>query len=97
MQQATGNAVKTRYPREYALPNIDLHTMLFESMYPRAVEDTKIHIDAAEPSHYVTKADARVLTKQIAHGLRTQYGVGANGGGKDVVVVFSTGQYGLPV
>ena len=35
--------------------------------------------------------------KQVAHGLRGNYGIGSSGPGKDVVVVISSGQILLPV
>jgi 4-coumarate--CoA ligase len=60
-------------------------------------EDTKIHIDAANISNHLTKGDCRVLLEQFAHNLRTQYGVGASGLYKDVVVGFSDLQILLPV
>jgi 4-coumarate--CoA ligase len=60
-------------------------------------EDTKIHIDAANTSNYLTKSDCRVRLEQFAHGLRTQYGVGASGPFKDVVVGFSDLQILLPI
>ena len=57
-----------------------------------------IHCEAADPSACsITKAQARELTKRIAHGLRTNFGVGASGPGRDVVTVISSGQALLPI
>jgi 4-coumarate--CoA ligase len=55
-----------------------------------------VHAEAADPSNCITKAEARTYTKKIAQGLRHQYGIGANGPGKDVVVAISSGQILLP-
>jgi 4-coumarate--CoA ligase len=60
-------------------------------------EDTVIHCDAANTSNAITKSHARELTKQVAHGLRHNFGIGANGPGKDVVVCISSGQPLLPI
>ena len=62
-----------------------------------AGEDYLLHDDAASPERFTTKSQARNLTKRIAHGLRCEYGVGASGPGKDVVMVMCTGQVFLPV
>ena len=51
-----------------------------------------LHVEAADPSNEVTKADLRDLTRKIAHGLRHRYGIGAHGLNKDVVTVISYGQ-----
>jgi 4-coumarate--CoA ligase len=45
----------------------------------------------------LTKSDCRVRLEQFAHGLRTNYGVGALGPYKDVVVGFSDLQILLPI
>lgn len=60
-------------------------------------DDAKIHIDAADTSNLLTKADCRTYAEQLAHGLRTNYGVGADGHSKDVVVGFSSLQVLLPL
>ncbi|KAJ7273168.1 hypothetical protein C8J57DRAFT_1128890 [Mycena rebaudengoi] len=49
------------------------------------------------PSHGITKALARTLTYRIAHTLRTRFGIGQQGSGKDIVIVISTGQIFLPI
>ena len=56
-----------------------------------------IHIEAANPSNAITKAQARDITKQVAYSLRHNYGIGASGPGKDVVVCISSGQPLLPM
>ena len=62
-----------------------------------ASEDTVIHCEAANPSNVITKARARELTKEVAYSLRHNYGIGADGPGKDVVVCISSGQPLLPM
>lgn len=60
-------------------------------------ETTKVHIDAANTTNYLTKADCRTLTEQFAYSFRNIYGIGASGLNKDVVVGFSTLQILLPI
>ncbi|KAI0406811.1 acetyl-CoA synthetase-like protein [Xylaria palmicola] len=79
------------------VPNVDVMTMLFESEACRAPDDAIICADAAEPSHNLTKARLLQLSKRIANVLRYQYGIGANGSGKDVVFNISTGHFMIPV
>ena len=52
--------------------------------------------EAHDPSNVITKKQCRELTQQIAHFLRTEYGIGASGPGKDIVVGLSNGQRALP-
>ncbi len=70
---------------------------LTESNHCAAGESTRLHADADEPDKTITKAEARIITKQIAYFLRDQYGIGAQGPGADVVVTISSGQRLLPV
>ncbi|KAH7317122.1 4-coumarate-CoA ligase 2a [Stachybotrys elegans] len=79
-----GNAVE--------IPSFDLLTLLFDSKHCLAKEDTPIHAEARDPERVITKRRARDLTKQFAHFLRHEYGIGSDGPGKDVVVAVSTGQ-----
>jgi len=44
----------------------------------------------------LTKGALRLLTEQIAYGLRTHYGIGAQGPYKDVVTIMSSGQPLVP-
>jgi 4-coumarate--CoA ligase len=44
-----------------------------------------------------TKAQALILTKRIAFGLRNQFGIGSSGPGKDVVNVIVSGQTLSPI
>ncbi|KAJ9607983.1 hypothetical protein H2200_008062 [Cladophialophora chaetospira] len=74
------------------VPKIDLLTLLFESEHGVAEDDTVLHLEAANPSNKITKSDLRDLTQRIAHGLRQNYDLGANGPNKDVVTVISYGQ-----
>lgn len=55
-------------------------------------EDIVLHVEADNPSNKVTRNDLRDLVERIAHGLRHNYDVGANGPNKDVVTVISYGQ-----
>lgn len=64
-----------------------------DSHWCLAHEGTQIHVDAANPSNSVTKAEARTLVKRVAHLLRDRYGIGASGAGRDVVL---TVLYGSP-
>ncbi|KAH7055966.1 4-coumarate-CoA ligase-like protein [Macrophomina phaseolina] len=86
-----------RCPESYTLPNLDILTLLFESHHSSANEETPIHISAANPTHLVTKFQARILTKRTGYALRHAYGIGASGPGKDVVTVMSTGHHLLPI
>jgi 4-coumarate--CoA ligase len=56
-----------------------------------------IHCEAANPSNSITKSQARKLTKRVAYSLRHEFGIGASGPGKDVVVCVSSGQPLLPI
>ncbi|KAJ7901855.1 hypothetical protein B0H14DRAFT_3422538 [Mycena olivaceomarginata] len=84
-------------PASTTIPQLDLLSFLFESPESLATETTVLHAEAANPTEGITKAQARVLTRRIAHTLRTRFGIGQHGSGKDVVVVMSTGQYLLPI
>uniref|UniRef100_A0A8H7KBY0 AMP-dependent synthetase/ligase domain-containing protein n=1 Tax=Bionectria ochroleuca TaxID=29856 RepID=A0A8H7KBY0_BIOOC len=83
------------YGKERPIPNLDLLSLLFESSYCRAYENTPIHAEAKDPNRFMTKAQARTLSKNFAYFLRHNYGIGASGPGKDVVVTVSTGQHAL--
>ncbi|KAK5555589.1 hypothetical protein LTR46_006614 [Exophiala xenobiotica] len=78
------------------VPKLDLLTLLFDSEHGVAQDDTVLHLEAANPSNKITKSDLRDLVQRIAHGLRDQYGIGANGRNKDVVTVISHGQVLIP-
>ncbi|ETN40443.1 uncharacterized protein HMPREF1541_04720 [Cyphellophora europaea CBS 101466] len=82
--------------KDYALPNLDLLSLLFDSPLSLTKEDTVVHAEAADPSNSITKSQARAYTKRIAYHLRQSFGIGANGSGKDVVVCISSGQILLP-
>ncbi|KAF4120892.1 Acyl-CoA synthetase (AMP-forming)/AMP-acid ligase II [Geosmithia morbida] len=77
------------------LPKLDLLTLLFDSEHTQAQEDSPLHGEAKNPEYILTKARLRQLTCQFAAFLRDQYGIGASGPGKDVVVTVSTGQSAL--
>ncbi|KAH8661429.1 hypothetical protein BGZ60DRAFT_413175 [Tricladium varicosporioides] len=83
-------------PKSYDIPALDLLTFLFDSSHTWAKDTTLLHCEAANPSIGITKSLARTLTKQVAYSLRHNYGIGANGPGKDVVVCISSGQPLLP-
>jgi len=57
-----------------------------------ANEDTVLHAEAADPTNKLTKAEARTLTKRLAHVFRNKFGIGSHGPNKDVVVCISSGQ-----
>lgn len=62
-----------------------------------AKPDTPIHISAADPSLVLTTSRARDLTQATSAALRKHFGIGAQGAGKDICSVISTGHYLLPV
>ncbi|KAK3715228.1 hypothetical protein LTR37_007195 [Vermiconidia calcicola] len=87
---------KSRKP-DIELPELDLLTLLFDSSWCLAKDDTKIHIEAANPENSISKAEARDFVRRIAYVLRNQYGLGARGPGKDVVLTMSSGSPFIPV
>jgi acyl-coenzyme A synthetase/AMP-(fatty) acid ligase len=85
------------HPRkDHDFPNIDLLTLIFDHPEAGSTDSTISHAEAEDPSNCLNRAEVRRYTKRIAHGLRTQYGVGESGPGKDVVLVISSGQILLP-
>ncbi|KAK4499750.1 hypothetical protein PRZ48_007936 [Zasmidium cellare] len=87
-----------RSPRkDIDIPKVDLLTLLFDSPWGQAEESRKIHVEAANPDNFITKAGARTLVKQIAYVLRNDYGIGAKGPGKDVVLTVVNGSPFAPV
>ncbi|KAJ7915045.1 hypothetical protein B0H13DRAFT_2231986 [Mycena leptocephala] len=80
-----------------SIPQLDLLSFLFDSPQCLAEETTVLHAEAANPSNGITKTQARILTRRIACTLRTRFGIGQHGSGKDIVVVMSTGQFLLPI
>ncbi|KAJ6505232.1 4-coumarate-CoA ligase, partial [Mycena sanguinolenta] len=80
-----------------SIPQLDLLSFLFDSPQCLAEETTVLHAEAANPSNGITKTQARILTRRIACTLRTCFGIGQHGSGKDIVVVMSTGQFLLPI
>ncbi|KIW27268.1 uncharacterized protein PV07_07022 [Cladophialophora immunda] len=83
--------------REIDLPRLDLLSLLFDSDWCLALEETKIHVQAANPSNSITKAESRGLLKQVAYVLRHRFGIGASGAGKDVVLTVLSGSPFAPV
>lgn len=68
-----------------------------ESPRCRATDDTVIHGEAANPSNTITRAEARGFIKRVAYVLRNDYGIGASGIGKDVIVSTSSGSPLIPI
>ncbi|RFU32015.1 hypothetical protein B7463_g4324, partial [Scytalidium lignicola] len=83
--------------KQYDIPALDLLTFLFDYEDCDSKEDTVVHVEAENPSNSITKAQARDLTQRIAYSLRHEFGIGAQGPGKDVVVCISSGQPLLPM
>ncbi|PHH82205.1 hypothetical protein CDD82_6692 [Ophiocordyceps australis] len=81
---------------QLAIPNIDLLTFLFDSEHSRAQEHTRLHAEAHDADHGLTKAQTRAISQQIAYFLRHRYAIGATDSANDVVVTVSTGQHALP-
>jgi 4-coumarate--CoA ligase len=67
-----------------------------DSEHSLAEDDTPLHISAANPNVFLTKATLRALAERIAYFLRTTFSIGAHGPYKDVVVVCSSGQPAAP-
>jgi len=82
--------------KQYEVPNLDLLTFLFDSEYTASQDDTVLHVSAHTPSHFITKANLRIYSQQVAHGLRTHFGIGSQGPYKDVVTILSSGQPFVP-
>ncbi|PSN69038.1 4-coumarate-CoA ligase-like protein [Corynespora cassiicola Philippines] len=83
--------------KTYPVPDVDLLTLLFDTDSSLAKPDTVIHASAADPRLTLTVSRARTLTEATSSALRRHFGIGANGAGKDIVSVISTGHYLLPV
>lgn len=74
---------------KFRAPRIDyLSWLLARRSYH---DDSEIFIDAHDPNNAITYGELVDLTKRIGQGLR-EIGIGANGLGKDVVMVFSPNQ-----
>ncbi|SMY28163.1 unnamed protein product [Zymoseptoria tritici ST99CH_1A5] len=82
--------------RHVDIPPVDLLTLLFDSEHSVAEDSTVLHIEAADPTNKITKAQLRLLVENIAHGLRTQYRIGWNGPNVDTVTVITHGQILVP-
>jgi 4-coumarate--CoA ligase len=67
-----------------------------DSEHCASVDETVLHIDAADPENKLTKSGLREKAQKIAHGLRHKYGIGASGPNKDVITVMSYGQVMVP-
>ncbi|OAL49911.1 4-coumarate-CoA ligase-like protein [Pyrenochaeta sp. DS3sAY3a] len=95
--EKTSDGIIYRAAKTYPVPDLDVLTLLFDSEHSRAKEDTPIHISAADPSLVITTSRARELTHVTSAALRKHFGIGAQGAGKDICSVISTGHYLLPV
>ncbi|KAH7122295.1 4-coumarate-CoA ligase-like protein [Dendryphion nanum] len=83
--------------KTYPIPDLDLLTLLFDSEHSLAKSDSEIHISAADPTLALTVSRVRQLTEATSSALRRHFKIGANGAGRDIVSVISTGHYLLPV
>ncbi|KAF2810049.1 4-coumarate-CoA ligase-like protein [Mytilinidion resinicola] len=95
--ERTSQGIIYRAAKEYPIPDLDVLSLLFDSPHTSAKPDTPIHISAANPSHILTVARARLLTEATAAALRNHFSIGASGPNRDVVSVMSTGHHLLPV
>ncbi|KAF2712707.1 4-coumarate-CoA ligase-like protein [Pleomassaria siparia CBS 279.74] len=95
--EKTPQGIIYRAAKTYPVPDVDVLTLLFDSENARTTEDRPIHISAADPSLILTVSRARHLTEATSSFLRRHFNIGANGAGKDIVSVISTGHYLLPV
>ncbi|BAE55911.1 unnamed protein product [Aspergillus oryzae RIB40] len=82
--------------KDYDIPNIDLLSLIFDSPLSLTTEKTVLHAEAANPTNNITKAQARTITKRLAHVFRADFGIGNNGAGKDAVLCISSNQVLLP-
>ncbi|KPI37517.1 putative acyl-coenzyme A synthetase [Cyphellophora attinorum] len=78
------------------VPNLDLLTLLFDSEHAPFQPETPSHLDSQSPTNCLTRAQLLTLSQRIAHGLRTNHGLGASGLNTDVVTVISYGQILVP-
>ncbi|ORY60279.1 uncharacterized protein BCR38DRAFT_477094 [Pseudomassariella vexata] len=95
--EKTPEGIIYKAARTFSVPDIDVLTLLFESKQCSIPDDKIVHVDAADPSNYLTKAKLRQKSKKFAHVLRNQYGIGANGPSQDAVLLISTGHFMLPL
>ncbi|KAF2017165.1 4-coumarate-CoA ligase-like protein [Aaosphaeria arxii CBS 175.79] len=95
--EKTSDGTIYRAAKTYPVPDLDILTLLFDSEHSSAKEDTTIHCSAADPSLELKVSRARNLTEATSAALRKHFKIGADGAGKDVVSVISTGHYLLPV
>ena len=72
-------------------PKIDYLTWLFrQRVYYE--NDDPVFVDTESPSNFVTYGEMLDSSQRIARSLREVEGIGINGPGKDVVVMYSTNQ-----
>jgi len=55
-------------------------------------DDSKIYLDTQDLNNAITYKELLALTKHIGRGLREYEGIGSEGRGKDVVMVYSANQ-----
>ncbi|KAJ5753603.1 uncharacterized protein N7511_007756 [Penicillium nucicola] len=67
------------------IPSLDLLTLLFESQFCWAKDDTVIHAESGNEANSLTKLQSVTLVRRLAYVLRTHLGIGKTGAGKDVV------------
>ncbi|KAJ1541391.1 hypothetical protein HK405_010684, partial [Cladochytrium tenue] len=92
VERTPSGGVVYRAAETRTVPQMDLLSALFESERGGSKEDTRLHIDAEDPTKAITKAQLRPLVKQAAHTLRHRLAVRPG----DVVLVISTGHWMLP-
>jgi hypothetical protein len=74
---------------KFETPKVDYLTWLLE---PRGLqEDSGVFIDADNIANIITHRELVDLVQRIGQGFR-EFGIGANGPGKDVVMVHSQNQ-----
>jgi long-subunit acyl-CoA synthetase (AMP-forming) len=61
-----------------------------------AAETTILHAEAADPTNSINKAQARTITKRLAHVFHTEFGIGDHGAGENTVLCISSNQVLLP-
>ncbi|TLS26014.1 hypothetical protein PpBr36_07493 [Pyricularia pennisetigena] len=93
----TPTGVIYKAAKTFPVPDLDILSLLFDSKHTAATPQTVIHISADDPSLQLNVSRARTLTHATSAALRRHFNIGADGPGRDIVSVVSTGHYLLPV
>ncbi|KAF9886169.1 hypothetical protein FE257_011994 [Aspergillus nanangensis] len=81
---------------DFEIPPLDLLSLLFDSDYPWAKEDTMVYAEASNETNHLTLQQTATWTRRLAYVLRHEFGIGALGPEQDVVTCISSNQVLLP-